>query len=468
MIHLHQTAEAENPGKLSFALLLSLIQQSSNKPNDPNNEAVISITYEDHEGEEVLIGSSEELQYAFQTQGDQDVLKLKVKILQGKTGPKSSTNNQEHIHMLENITQHLVDMEARIHQKISLAVNEVEGRLLAKLDTIERTLATTERVIVSAATVACERKEGDDAMDIMEQGIAAPPAPVRVPLPPGRSLSVELGKSKTGIVPTAVVEPDTLATAECHWATTTTTTTTQVEAGVDVSSSEVVMDTSEDGQFTDERPNKTERPDIEPTAGVPLSINNTKKKEKEKETTVKDTPSAGVDEESVCVDDEESVFVDVEQLVSTVLSKEVLPLLNKCLKRVSYYEEKRGRGFADLKEDLRAQSSKLEEWNRTVLDGMSVQSTVLKARMNDRADRVVRRISSLEAFCRDLSNKNILLKQGQTIQKIEAEQTILRNDIKTLLQAIMREGGSEEEEDDAANVQSSSDSSESSSERRFF
>ncbi|CAB9531304.1 expressed unknown protein [Seminavis robusta] len=163
---------------------------------------------------------------------------------------------------------------------------------------------------------------------------------------------------------------------------------------------------------------------------------------------------------------ESNATVDrIQELQTTseeILGEEVIPMLKECMKKVDGFNDRRNGALIHLKDDLQAQASQMEEWHKTVLDGICLQTKTLQKSMHERTSKITSRIFSLESFCRDLQNRKDADQQMRMIANLQAEQAKLRNDIKTLLKAMVTHVNKDDDDDSSSGESSSSSSSSSS------
>jgi hypothetical protein len=118
------------------------------------------------------------------------------------------------------------------------------------------------------------------------------------------------------------------------------------------------------------------------------------------------------------------------------------------MRKVDKCSDHQNEALLHLNEDINSQARQMEEWSKIILDSVCLQTKTLKKAADDRTSKITSRIHSLESFCRDLQNQRSGNEHSKMLKKLIQEQARLREDIKTLLNALVNRAIKDEGDDD--------------------
>ena len=373
----HSQIMAEHDCHISYPLLMELIHAASSSiPRDESTVAVSSsttgcgvlISYEDCAGHKVVIASTDELHYAASLFDDDDMMTLKVELVEQTDKGLSIKDTDMTEAILEQISELLKNTEDQLTIKISHAVHEAEARIMAKLAALEAPL--------SYNPVADQYDE--EVLESEEE----------------------------------VLEDDRSTKPESR-----TMVADQYE--------EEVLD---DDQSTKTLETITEKPNLEGESENRGSGH----------LTSHDMTSTTSFHKARATDDRLADLTPSHQNNHA----DILRLLQTCVEQTQESKkatDRHEKTLMELKNDVHAQVDQLSEWHKTVLDGISVQTKVLKTNFRERIGLLVKRVTQLEAVCSDLQKNRDTKKDRRAWKRVEEGQATLRQDIGTLIKALVKE-----------------------------
>ena len=184
-----QFSAKDNEAHISFPLLLGLLSEYEEVFGvSPSRCTGFTISYEDHDGTNVLIGSTEELQYVASLFDFDEMMELNVTCIRESspvvTKVKQQDDTLDPADTAAKISSLLDEMETRMKSVISKAVQEAETRMMSQFSTFATTQAPTrldeecEEGVIDDEVAPIRLKEECEEAVIDDEAAILPSTPV--------------------------------------------------------------------------------------------------------------------------------------------------------------------------------------------------------------------------------------------------------------------------------------------------